>query len=412
MHAIRTFTFRGKEFDYDGAGYEIDRRHRVYRNGKQIAENGGMVTLCFKNTMTRFGKIRLFRAVVHALPAHIEANSGIRVVRRDLPTDDVDRYAWETPEDRDALIRRRQDALDAADEMWKPVEHNGEIFRNYEISKKTGIVRNASTERELVTTKTGVKDGLTTATKGQRALCRDDGSRVGILVYRVYMSTFHADERHDDQTDVDHINGDRFDHRPCNLRWASSSENMQYKFKEIVKRKKCPRFNGDETQLKRFENTRWFFGIYDGDYAVVDARKNVRRVGDFVLRPYPVIKIDNKMFLVHRVVAYVENLISKEQFYARENSQVVMHINADKADFRPGNLRAGTSAQNNVDRQNNPKTTQRKRVRQLDDDGVCLGEYESILAASKVLAQGNSGGVSSAIRTKGTYKNFRWEFTV
>ena len=383
-------------FDFSAAGYTIDGCH-VYKNGK-ILSNEVSVRLSLDGLRPKFSKIRLFLAVVYDLSADVEAVSGIRVINQDLPIHDANRYAWETPDDRKSLIQMKQDLLDASDDLWMTVEYNGQVFDKYEISMKTGGIRHKSTKRELAV-----------APRGQVGLRRtDEDSATTIIIHRAYMST-HVKDRRDDQTDIDHINGDHTDNRPCNLRWASPSENALYKFGAPTPRVVGEKFTGDLSTLKRFENTNWYFGFVGDDYAIVHEGR-VRRVGDFRVTkrsPYPMITSNYISRAVHCVVAFVEGRMTKEQFYNRKSTEVVRHLNGIKTDFRPDNLELGTPSENGIDRHNNPETSQRKRVRQIDDRGVCIKEHVSIAAAVKAVA-GSRVGIRQAIRTKCRHMSFRW----
>jgi hypothetical protein len=407
---IEKFTYHGKFFDYTGAGYAIDEYH-VYKNDKRLNHSErGSVTLYLNKSNVSFGRIRLFQAVVHGLSADVEAASGLRVVNHDLLVDDANRYVWETPDDRKRLIQEKQALLDASDDLWLTVVHNDQVFDKYEINKKTGRIRHKSIKREL-----------TISARGQVNLClntaleRGDAGRArvvgttSIYAYRIYMWTYVKDRRND-QTDIDHINGDHMDHRPCNLRWASPTENAMYKFAVLPKRagSEQQQFTGCVETLNRFEDTNWYFGFVGEDYAVVHQGR-VRRVGDFRVTqrlPYPMIRINYVKRRLHCVVAFVEGRMTKEQFYDRKSTEVVRHINNDKADFRPDNLVLGTASENATDTQNNPETSKRKRVRQIDERGLCT-DHASITAAAKTVS-GSQRRIYQAIHTNGLYKNTTW----
>lgn len=402
-HPITRFTYFGISYDYCGDAYEIDDDLCVYTHGnKKLRTKSGGIGLCHRGVNTTFGMPRLYLAVTRPLPVEIEACSGINVIDHWLPETDARRYDWETPDDRKKLRRTRQARLDALEvDLWKPVQHDGNVFSNYEISIKTGVIRNVATKK--IRRQAPISRQIT--------LFCDDGVRM-IFPHRVYMWTFESESRLPHQDQVDHINGDLTDDSPCNLRWTSQSENQLYRFKAKATVKKCPLYTGNFQNLKQFRDTSWFFGEINGDYAVVDPFKRLRRVGDFrtdARRPYPTIESGSRSYLVHRVVALVEGILSKEQFENyRDNEVVVMHVDNDKTNFHPQNLQLGTSSENATSRHKNPSTTRRKRVRQLDDNGSQVNEFESASAAAKAVGI-RASNIFYAISKKHRRKDYRWE---
>ena len=360
------------------------------------------IKLTHHGILSGFGTRRLYLTVTRPLPVDIEICSGIRIVDHSLPETDARRYDWETPSDREELRRARQARLDdVPTDIWKPVRCDGYTFDKYEISMKTGAIR-------ITETKANIAEGAGTHIS-RYSICIGKTIK-HICSYRAYMCTFESESRLPHQDQIDHINGDHMDNSPCNLRWASASENILYKFKANALMEKGVPYTGDLRDLKRFRDSNWYFGVIDGDYAVVD-RKRMRRVGDFrsTLRaPYPCIRIRDRFYLIHRVAALVEGIISPEQFDNPSKEAVVMHIDNDKTNFRPENLRLGTPSENNMCTQSNPLTTTRKRVRQLDDDGACVVEFESISAAAKVVG-GHMRGISRTIAKNHRYRGYRWE---
>lgn len=379
-HVINRFTCRGVVYDYTGKGYEIDDFLRVYKNSEPRGTTGRFeVALTNAGIKTLFCTKRLYNAVVHPLSPDVEKNSGMRVSDHTLPEDHAVRYIYETETHRRDFISNRQRELDAVPQNTrKEVEYfvgrSKPTFSKYEIDQKLGIIVNKASQRTL-------KAKL----NGQVMLQSDDGRRVAIYVYRAYMYTFAS--RRCDQTQVDHVNGDSDDHRPCNMRWASPSENEMYKFKKPTARTVGGVvYTGDIATLKRFKDTQWYFGNVDGVYSVVSPSMKMRRVGDFLTTkrlPYPSIHKQ----LLHRVVAYVEGIITRKEFDDPSGTGVVVeHIDHDKTNFSPGNLKRGTQSSNGLAANDNPATTRRKRVRQIDTGtGELVAVHDSITAAAKAL---------------------------
>jgi len=377
--SIAKFTFRGEAFNFSGDGYEVDGMNRVFgKSGKEIGKNLTQVWLYHNGVQTPFDKIRLRLAVTMPLPPNIEAASGIRTVNRSLSDDDSAKFTFETPKDRANLARFKRYILDSSKNEWRVLVHDDEDFELYDMNLRTGAIRNIRTRRIL-----------RPSPGGQVNLTRKNGTSAMILNHRAYMFTFEADNRDADQTEVDHIDGNHRNNAPENLRWASPSENCMYKFTAVSKQKKLQKFTGDLNTLKQFRESGWYMGLFDGVYGVVDPDRYIHRVGDFSVdsrSPYPTLGTGGKFYTVHRVVAYVEGIISKYEFdHPKKCGFVVMHIDDDKEDFRPNKLKRGTPAENNMARHDNPATTLRKPIRQLDLNRICIKEFPSQAAASIAL---------------------------
>lgn len=407
-HPIAQFTYFGASYDYRGDGYAIDDNLKVYKHGKMLRSKGPnlMRVGLYHRVLTAFGVARLWLAVTKPLPVEIESCSGIRVIDRSLSETNAHRYNWETPTDRYELCRVRQTRLDAIEvDLWKPVRYDGNIYEKYEISCKSGVIRNAKTKATI--TESG-------GTHASRYSISTGKMRKKICSYRAYMCTYESENRLPHQQEVDHINGDHMDNSPCNLRWASASENAMYKFKANARMEKGVLFTGDLSDLKRFRDSNYYFGVVDGDFAVVD-RKRMRRVNNFRTTRrglYPTFGIDGHRYLAHRVVALVEGILSEEQFEnSRGGEVVVMHLDDDKTNFRPENLRIGTRSENSLCTHANPLTTGKKRVRQLDDDGICVAEFESITAAAKAVGV-TDDGIRRSITKKRHHKGHRFELVI
>ena len=243
-----------------------------------------------------------------------------------------------------------------------------------------------------------------------------------------YLWTFKSEERERrlDQTEVDHINGDHGDNSPYNLRWASRTENELYKFTQQAKP-----FDGhpapktmDLSKLTQFMQSDILCGEArlcrgsDPIYVIYNKRTNKYRgsdVGDFLvtaLRRYPRIQINKKYYQVHCLVAFMSGIISYEELETMgTNGLVVMHINDNKEDFNPTNLKRGTSSENNFARHDKLATTGRKRVRvieTLESGEECITEYESRKAAATAV-RGKQQRISDAIGRNSIYMGMRWE---
>ena len=423
---ITTFFHQGEVMDYTGRGYSIDP-FGVYNNkhGKTLAVKKSYVTLiCANYIVTTIGKLRLYHAVLHPLPsAEIERSSGFRAVAYDFPETDPRRYAYETAADRQDLIESNARSLPDA---WKPLVYTNtstKFSKMYEMHGSTGHIRRIS-KNPLKLHKP-----LNLNSNGRVNLYGTGGSgsnRTMIFSHIAYLWTFKSEERErrPDQTEVDHINGDHGDNRPQNLRWASRTENNLYKFKQQAKP-----FDGhpapktmDLSKLTQFLDTDILCGEArlrrgsDPIYVIYNTRTNkYRSTGDFLvtaLRPYPRININDKLYYVHCLVAYMSGIISYDELETMgTNELVVMHSNDKKEDFNPINLKRGTSSENSLARHENPATTGRKRVRAietLESGEECTTEYESQTAAARAV-NGCNKSISEAIGRNSMYKCMRWE---
>ena len=407
---IAKFTFQGEAYDFDGDGYEIDNMHRVFgKSGREKAKNYAQVQLWHAGVPKDFDKIRLYHAVVNPLLPNIEAASGIRVVNRNLPDTDSAKFAWETPADRANLVELNRYVINCRENEWRVLAYADETFdvferfELYEINSWTGDIRNERTKRILKP-----------KSDGQVTLFRKDGTFANIYMHRAYMCTFKVYARETDQTQVDHIDGNHLNNDPANLRWASPSENVRYKFTAMTPRKELQKFTGELESLKQFRESGWYMGLDEGEYVIVRSSTGDKYcVGDFLVTPrqkYPLIGVGGKLYKVHRVVAFVEGIISNEEF---ENPKTcgfrVMHIDNDKENFRPGNLKRGTPAENNMARHENPETTLRKPVMQLDPNRIVVAEFPSQTAAAAIVG-GTSSTLGRKIGTNSLYMGYLWEY--
>lgn len=156
-----------------------------------------------------------------------------------------------------------------------------------------------------------------------------------------------------------------------------------------------------------------YFGDVGGKFAIVGPLKKIRHVGDFTVsqqQSYPVINVGGKMVMVHRAVAYAYGKITKDEFDRSSKYVAVMHLNNNKHDFHPDNLKFGTTAENILAVHDNAATTRRKRVRQLDVHRSVVAEYPSTLAAVAAVDRAYPQGICRAIAKRCKFAGFYWEF--
>ena len=427
--SITTFFHQGEGMDYTGRGYSVNHLG-VYKHGKTLGANSSRVDLsCANGSVKKFGKLRLYHAVLNPLPSpEIEIASGFRAVDYDYPAPDPRRYAYETAADRQTLIETNARALP---DEWKPLVYTNKstkFSQMYEIHGITGHIRRISKKSS------NPNKILNLTSDGRVGLCGTGGSggsnRTMIFSHIAYMWTFKSEEREwrSDQTQVDHINGDHADNSPHNLRWASPTENCLYKFKQRTKP-----FDGhpapetmDLSKLTQFLDTDILCGNARLDradsksiYVIYNKQTNkYRSTGDFLVdarHRYPMITINGITYYVHCLVAFMSGIISYDELESMgTNELVVMHKNDNKQDFNPTNLKRGTSSENQLARQDNPDTTLRKRVRAietLESGEECVAEYESRTAAARAV-NGKHQRISEAIGRNSIYMGMRWECAV
>lgn len=102
---------------------------------------------------------------------------------------------------------------------------------------------------------------------------------------------------------------------------------------------------------------------------------------------YPVIGFGGKNWQCH-IVSFMT--FFPDQYAAKTDDHIVLHIKDDKLDFRPSQLRLGTRSQNATDAYDNGKYDGKKTARKpcvSYIDGVFEKEHESLSSGVKYLQQ-------------------------
>ena len=407
-HAIGKISLNGDVVDYSGDGYTIDDDYQVYSKNRKLAtRKNGTVCLSHAGKPWKYSVIRMYLSATSPLSPEIEEFSGIRSVQYEpKPV-----YAWETAADRVYLTTLNKKNLESYGDVWQVCirfAYNADgtttitIYSSYEINKKTSRIRNIKN-----------KEKLRRPTKnGEVCLFDDQGNSKTVLVRQIYMATYHGTERRADQTQVDHIDGNHKNEEPWNFRWVSASENCKLKFKLPTKPGASTKYDGDLNILNRFENNDIYCGEIDGRYAIVGPNRDLRFVGDFRVTdedPYPLIRINRKLYKVHRIVAYINGQIPREDWESGNPKMVVAHRDNDKTNFHIDNLKYVPAEENALDRHDNPETTSRKPVCRIDPNGH-VTEYKSLTEAAAA-SDWSYDTISRKCNSQKTTKDgYLWQF--
>jgi hypothetical protein len=409
MHAIGKISLNGNVVDYSGDGYAIDDEFHVYRKTKKLAIGNRQVQLSHAGKKWKYSVIHMYLSVTSPISPEIEMFSGIRSVQFEPRTV----YAWETAADRMYLTTLNKKNLESHGDVWEVCirfAYNADgtttitIYSKYEINKKTSRIRNIKNKEIL----------LRPDKTGQVSLVDDDGNSKTVFVRQVYMATYHGAERRADQTQVDHIDGVHSNEEPWNFRWVSASENCKLKFKPYTKTGASTKYEGDLNLLNRFENTDIYCGEIDGKYAIIGPNRRQQFVGDFTVTdesPYPVITINGNPYQVHRVVAYINGKIPREDWESGNTKMVVAHIDNIKTNFHINNLKYVPAKENMMDRHDNPETSLRKPVRRIDVHGN-VTEYKSITEAAAANDYGKDTIRNKCNSQTTTKDGYLWQFII
>jgi hypothetical protein len=269
-----------------------------------------------------------------------------------------------------------------------------------------------------------------------------NGKSRKISVHKIICRTFHGESPNPSYT-VDHIDRDKSNNLPNNLRWASRTEqNLNkdpYKFVTTVARiryNKIIQIYEEEDALEIFELDSFTIPetgvLFDGDLWIYENLTNLDFIGEnWVIlnidgntieisnmgrvksrygktigytnnEGYKSIKFSGKSYLMHRLVvmAFNGNI---------SNELVVNHLDGDKTNNCLSNLEVISRSENTIHGiRLGTKLT--KSVKQLSLAGEVLATFSSIKEASDVTGVSYSG-ISKVVRgTNKTSGNFMWQY--
>lgn len=262
-----------------------------------------------------------------------------------------------------------------------------------------------------------------------------------VSLHKIICSTFHGESPHPSYT-IDHLDRDKSNNTPANLRWASrTDQNLNKnptKFVKTVSRirnNKIIQIYEEEDALEIFELDSYIIpetgAIFDGDLWIysnltdldfenenwtsldIDSTtievSNMGRIksrygktiGYTSNNEYKSIKFSGKTYLVHRLI-YIgfKGTIPDEL--------VINHIDEDKTNNRLDNLEVITRSQNTV--HSIASSRLNKSVNQLSLTGDFIATFPSIKAASEATGTCNAG-ISKVVRgNQKTSGGFIWRY--
>lgn len=177
-----------------------------------------------------------------------------------------------------------------------------------------------------------------------------------------------------DRTEVDHIDGDRFNYDLSNLRWVTPSKSQEcYKIPEELYL-----FYQNKDLQKEIWCKHPVYNVYISSFGVVRTASNRFSLGYKNISGYRVINLDKHLRRIHTLVA--ETFITRKLLTSKE---VVDHLNTIRDDNSLENLRICSQQEN----MNNSKTKIKfsKIILQYDLVGNLLKEWKSAVEAYKFL---------------------------
>ena len=356
----------------------------------------------------------------------------VPVFKNTPPCSYVSHYEIETKKMRDRLTESNKIEIVNPPDPWLPIDHTDgnekwtaaqhELVDRYEMHKTDGAIRHRETKNVL---------GPNTSTLG--GMVGDAMITVHVERYRVYMWTFMKHKKREHQNIVDHIDGDRANNAPWNLRWMSDTENCLAKHSAMTKRVVPDMVALHETHGAPSDPKMWHGWTFHSNMWITRPDKT-EFVAYSTEGTYPKIganlknasgKIHN--IKCHLIVAHLHRIPTSDRAsdrleslgksrnhfltfkgsyfeYARELKScglVIMHDDDDKANYTLKNLKIGTRSENGEARHANPETTGCKRVDLVDTTTHERQTFDSQIEAAESLGRPKST-ISSAVRINRT----------
>lgn len=246
-----------------------------------------------------------------------------------------------------------------------------------------------------------------------------DGKMIQMTIrrHRAYMCTFKMHERRIHQTQVDHIDGNTSNNVPWNYRWVSRTENNLAKHAE--RKERVVQDDAELAALAVLHGEPSDPMVWNEGGMTLHSNKWILRSGEPIfikiaeVGTYPMIRVTimdsdgtmrSRAIPCHMAIAFkfIERIeISKGALAnlksAAESSSYfskkyispsssfsefaddlkkfklhIMHTDNDKSNYSVSNLKIGTPSENQIDRQDNPETTDRKHINlfEIFDNGT------------------------------------------
>lgn len=220
-----------------------------------------------------------------------------------------------------------------------------------------------------------------------------DGKPKTFMTHRLVAEMFLPNP--DNFTNVQHINGDKYNNSVENLRWSPAPQ------KRVDKQKAA-----EETAID-LSNAEWKPLVGFEDIFLISNNGAVKsKIQEKLLRicrrnGYARYAICGKMYSAHRLV--YETFVGEIP-----EGMVIDHINGIRDDNRVENLRCITQSENAMNAQLNGHKCQHKVGQYEINSDVLIKEYPSFAAAAREMGV-SPCAISSAAKRNGTSCGYRWK---
>jgi len=338
-------------------------------------------------------------------------------------TSEIVRYAIEMKIDRDKIIAAKETEMKSLTEGVETIEYEATeseknedgltdaqrkiILNNYTIRNTDGEIRNKKSGC-IITNNVPMLSGTDV-----------DGKPIQMKIqrHRAYMFTFKMHERRIHQNFIDHIDGNNSNNVPWNYRWVSRDENNLAKHAERkqpvvqddVELAALTALHGEPSNpvvwkeggltfhsnmwISRPNGTRFIkiaeVGTYPRISVTITDSDGTMRSRNILVHMAIMFKFINRIEITKGALANLELAGESSKYFSTKYKSSlyfskkyisptssfsefsddlkkfklhILHGDSNKSNYRVSNLRIGTPSENGIDREDNPETTNRKRV--------------------------------------------------